>query len=444
MTPVRALRIRFRMSLGLLALIAAVFTAVPATGQVLTNVEFSFSNPGARSLGLGGAFVALADDATAAYANPAGLVQLARPEVSLEGRSWNYSSPYTTGGRAAGTPTGLGIDTVAGPIRVDSEADLSGLSFVSFVYPKGRWSFAVYRHQLQRFELTQEIQGIFSTGPVAGAWRGPIEQAFFSFEIAAQAVAVGYRANERLSIGLGLARFEPSIEFGGAEYLPDDDSLEAYFGQASFLPGRRVQTVRASSSTSDHGFALGFLYGLTPRWRLGGAYREGPALRISAAAIAGPAHPDLPAGTPILEGSGAWRLPDVYVLGLAYRSANGRWTAGVEWTRVQYSTILDSLDPRFRSPGDRIDDADEIHLGGEYAFFRGRSVMAVRLGAWHDPDHQQRNESSAFSRTEIPGGEDELHLAAGFGIAFDKIQIDVGLDLSELRDTASISMIYSF
>ena len=47
------------------------------------NLEFSFSNPGARSLGLGGAFAALADDATAAYANPAGLVQLVRPEVSL-------------------------------------------------------------------------------------------------------------------------------------------------------------------------------------------------------------------------------------------------------------------------------------------------------------------------------------------------------------------------
>ena len=39
-----------------------------------TTFQFSFSNPGARSLGLGGAFVALAADATAAFANPAGLV----------------------------------------------------------------------------------------------------------------------------------------------------------------------------------------------------------------------------------------------------------------------------------------------------------------------------------------------------------------------------------
>ncbi len=70
--------------------------------------------------------------------------------------------------------------------------------------------------------------------------------------------------------------------------------------------------------------------------------------------------------------------------------------------------------------------------------------MAVRLGAWHDPDHQQRNESTAFSRAELPGGADELHLAAGFGIAFEDLQIDLAIDLSELRDTASASIIYSF
>ena len=50
-----------------------------------TALQFNFSNPGARSMGFGGAFAALADDATATFANPAGLVQLSRPEVSVEG-----------------------------------------------------------------------------------------------------------------------------------------------------------------------------------------------------------------------------------------------------------------------------------------------------------------------------------------------------------------------
>jgi len=42
--------------------------------------------PGARALGIGGAFIGVADDATAAEANPAGLTILSRPEVSIHVR----------------------------------------------------------------------------------------------------------------------------------------------------------------------------------------------------------------------------------------------------------------------------------------------------------------------------------------------------------------------
>jgi long-subunit fatty acid transport protein len=47
---------------------------------------------GARALGMGGAFIGVADDATAASWNPAGLVQLERPELSIVGHyyDWNY------------------------------------------------------------------------------------------------------------------------------------------------------------------------------------------------------------------------------------------------------------------------------------------------------------------------------------------------------------------
>ena len=55
-----------------------------AAQEAVLAIEFDFSNPGARSLAMGGAFVGLADDATAAYANPAGLTALLQPEVSLE------------------------------------------------------------------------------------------------------------------------------------------------------------------------------------------------------------------------------------------------------------------------------------------------------------------------------------------------------------------------
>ena len=63
------------------------------------GIQFDFSNPGARSRAMGGAFLGLADDATAALANPAGLTQLAASEISVEGRLSEFTTvlPFEKG-----------------------------------------------------------------------------------------------------------------------------------------------------------------------------------------------------------------------------------------------------------------------------------------------------------------------------------------------------------
>jgi long-chain fatty acid transport protein len=68
------MRIAF-LALALVMLVNSGIAAQPSTNTASTSfqVDLNLSNPGARSLALGGAFVALADDATAAFANPAGL-----------------------------------------------------------------------------------------------------------------------------------------------------------------------------------------------------------------------------------------------------------------------------------------------------------------------------------------------------------------------------------
>ena len=59
------------------------------SAQVILGTEIPSSfNPvgsGARALGMGGAFIAVADDATAASWNPGALMQLDKPEVSIVG-----------------------------------------------------------------------------------------------------------------------------------------------------------------------------------------------------------------------------------------------------------------------------------------------------------------------------------------------------------------------
>ena len=60
-----------------------VVSAAPAHAQVFEAV-------GARALGMGGAFVAVADDATAIYWNPAGLINVVSSAV-LDGAADRYA-----------------------------------------------------------------------------------------------------------------------------------------------------------------------------------------------------------------------------------------------------------------------------------------------------------------------------------------------------------------
>src|SRR5262249_10569582 len=84
-TPTRAFVLRLTTGL-LLAASAAAPAAAVTDEEIFRDFRFNFANPGARALAMGGAFIAIANDATAAQANPARLGVLRRPEVFVEVR----------------------------------------------------------------------------------------------------------------------------------------------------------------------------------------------------------------------------------------------------------------------------------------------------------------------------------------------------------------------
>ena len=49
-----------------------------------------------------------------------------------------------------------------------------------------------------------------------------------------------------------------------------------------------------------------------------------------------------------------------------------------------------------------------------------------------------------FIRALMPRGDDEIHFAAGIGVAMQNFQIDLGVDFADRVDTVSLSAIYSF
>jgi hypothetical protein len=352
--------------------VAVVFCALDA-GAVDPTVTFSLPNPGARSMALGGAFVAQADDATAAYANPAGLVQLLDPEISIEGRVWLYSSDRDEG---------FGGDD--GTIK-----DLSGVGFLSGVYPVRRFSLALYRNQLAKFEVNPDLE----------SWYGDIWDVG-AFEIVTWGVAGAYRITESLSIGAGLAYHEGEVE-----------TLQ--------------QGVTSRAESDGWGVNAGVLWKPNPSFNFGGFYRQGAELDVSESRAA------------TLADASPLGVPDVFGVGAAYRTSGGSFALLAEWDHVRHSSlggrVADGTVVEF-------DDADEIHLGAEYAFLWAEPVIAIRLGAWYDPAHRWLVEQGERSQID----RDEFHASGGLGVAWTHFQLDFALDVSDPVVTLSISGIFSF
>ena len=406
-------------------------------------LQFSFSDPGARSMGFGGAFVGLADDATAAFSNPAGLVQLLRPEVSIEGRHWSYSTPYTEGGRIEGLPSGHGIDTTIGLRTATSDADLTGLSFLSLVYPKGNWSLAFFRHESANIEFFGETQGLFFGGTDCCQDREPDQRATSDLEIVTYGLSGAYRISDRFDLGLGVVYHDALIGTSATLFLWDEDTLQSFFAPNSYLFERSVISTTTLADDTDWTLTGGVLWRLSPSWSIGGVYRQGPKIEIDLEATAGQAVDlGVPPGEVFARSTGVGiEFPNIYGLGFAYRAPDGRLTVTFQWDRVNYSSIADSLE----LDDQVIEDADELHLGAEYVFLDSTPIIAVRLGIWLDPDHEPRATiDDPLLRALLPGGEDQVHYAAGFGVAMQNFQIDLAVDFADRTDTASLSAIYNF
>ena len=423
------------------SLLALLFVAASAEAQFISTVprfDFSFSNPGARSLGFGGAFAALADDATAAYANPAGLVQLVEPEVSLEGRQWNRSTSFLAGGRENGEPTGIGLDTREGLLWGRDRRQELAPSFASVVIPKGRWSFALYGHQLAKFETSTESQGVFFEEEDDGSFSIPPEPRSWGtrdtvdLAVATVGMAAAWRMNDQVSFGLGIVVSEASLETRLNAFVPDDDSEESLFGELSFLPERRAIGSRLSIDGTDVTFNAGVLGRLSEQLSAGLFYRQGAKVEgtIDYEIGPGPLFPGAPPFTDTFHGGAVFQVPDVLGAGLAWRSKGGRVTLATEVDRVGYESFVYFTGDNEGGMG--IEDAWEYHLGGEYALLQSTPILAFRAGTWIEAyGDDLQNESLT-------------HLTAGIGIAAHSYQIALAADFSDEVDTTSLSFIYNF
>lgn len=390
-----------------------------------SEVEFSYSPPGARSLAMGGAFVGRADDATAAYANPAGLVQLRRSEVSIELRSWTYPA-------SVGSPRLQPNGGVVPAAEIDQET--RGPMFLSYVYPRDRWTLAVYRYTQADFDTSN----------------GPDE--YTRADLVAHGLAGSWRFDNGLSVGAVLLDYKGSL-----------DTLSP----CRSLAGPCSGAVSNQANGHDVSANLGALWRLGDRWSLGAVYRRGPRFAARTTRLTESFGSDLGVAT---VDNYQFRVPDTAGLGVGFHPTS-RMVINFDLIRVSHSQILTAAADRpvaFPS-GEllghfRLEDADEIHIGIEQSFWNVTGSPAFRFGGWWEPAHELHFRAeqglattpglggspspaaaAALLAERWGGGKARLHWSAGFGLVFGRrLQMDAAADFARSTRTVSLSTLVRF
>jgi long-subunit fatty acid transport protein len=430
---------------------AVILWPAVATGQTGQTaqipLQFDFLNPGARSLGLGSAFVAVADDATSAFTNPAGLTQIVRMEAYAELRYRRLETRYLTGGRLSGRVTHEGVDTVVGPRYGISDDSAWRPYFLSFVYPRGRWSLAGYRHEL-----------VLQSNPFLSD--GPFRQVIFNDTVVVNnsrqlgligsrrisidnyGVAAGYRFSERVSVGVGVSvyRFTVASDFASLGFADTFDPADPS------TKGLNSTTIQRGDDTQA-AINAGFLIAVNRKIRVGAVYRQGADFDFQ--------HVSSVSGAETTSLIGQFRTPAVAGIGIRLLPSID-WMFAFDFVRVQYSRLRDDYIAFQVSPTDLptigIPDGNELHFAAEYTFTALPRQPSLRLGAWYDPSHSVHYASN-FSNSDddirlraiFPANESLWHFSIGAGVPLsDDYEFNAGADFTKGRRYVSTSIIARF
>src|SRR5947209_5489074 len=440
--------------------------------ESLAGLQFNFGNPGARSLGMGGAFLGLADDASAAEANPAGLTILRKPEISVEGRNYQEQQVFTTSG------TFPDLKRTA----FSHYSQRMDATFASVVYPTKHFTIGAYYHEPLRNEGTGEVV------PVRNTFTGVIKTNVpnFFLPVDTSGNATGGPINSAQCDALRLKSFPGCLEYLILPFLSSVKIQEKTFGLAaaykvgafSFGATARMQrfnetaytfrvdenfdfssiSVQATSDIrnnndvakdkTDYTFTGGFKWAPNDKFSAGGVYKQGA--KFAAPTFAATEGTNF---NYVKVSDTTFHMPDVYGAGVSFRPIPVL-TLNADAVRVKYSNLVDNF-VSINSNVRQIDkaytaaDATEIHLGGEY-FFSTKIPFAVRAGAWRDPQHTITYSGPLTNSAEVgaavlfPKTKNLTHVSVGAGLAWPRFQIDAAYDRSDLFKVGSISMVTRF
>lgn len=374
-------------------LAAICFLIVP---NLAFSNGFQINEQGAKALGMGGAFVAQADDPTAVYFNPAGITQLDRTQVSF---GVSPIMPYAS-------------------FKSDNTGKTTDADEKTFLIPN---FYAVIK-------LNEKLRlgiGGFSNYGLSSEWPENWEGRYITGGTKSEIVTytlnpnLAFKVSEKLSIaaGLNIQYLDINLEnrlamlpYGGGVMIPNSDGFSKLEGD-----------------DFGYGFNVALHYKITENWNFGASYRS----KIKHNIRDGKATFKLPEGTilgvgPVdamtikQSGSSQLILPDILYVGTSYKigrftfELDGQWTG---WSSYK-ELAIDFDDP---TADDVVknkdwDDVWAIRFGVQY---KVNSMIDLRAGVVRDNSPIPNETLDPL----VPSGDRWLY-AVGFGLNFENIVLD--------------------
>lgn len=446
MSPSKTRRLFVCAFLAAMAVIGQAYAQESALGL---DLEVSGSpspvGSGARAAGMADAFVAIADDATAASWNPAGLVQLERPEVSIVGSFNTVSEEFAA--------------FFHDEVDSRNDDDNLDLNYFSIVYPLpvlvANRNVCVALNYQRKYDFSRDFRLDYDS--TAATTTGILFNTFTRMDfqqrggLSTITPAAAIELTHRFSVGASLNLWRSS-------FLSDNRWTQDYDVRTLALWGPNMSLTRSTYKAEYDDFqgenlVFGVLWNVTDRLSLGARYDS---------AFTGDVDYTLSGRRTSISLPSAWlrgrvsflpahqkqkrfvRFPASTAFGAAYRFGD-RLTLSVDVTRTDWDdfwvkdssgvhrSLVDSsnLDDPFTRP--HFDPTHTIRLGAEYVCLPEEPseelnhLWTLRAGLFYD-EEPATGRSDAFRLIEARGnGEpDKFYgLAVGCGLqAFQRVNVD--------------------
>ncbi|NJD62270.1 MAG: hypothetical protein FIA93_06070 [Deltaproteobacteria bacterium] len=413
-----------KIAKGLIVLMVLMLTATSATAA-----GFRLPEAGAKAMGMGFAFTAQADDPSAIYFNPAGIVQ-------LEGQNLMVGATYIreNGATFTGTtPLTLNTGTGVFDVRSETQKDLD------FVVPNAYWTrkaspnFAYGVGIFVPFGLGQEYENRQTS-----IFRNQVTKVEIMTFVVNPTVA--WKVNDVLSLGAGI-----DFMYGKAKL---SQTGVVRLGAAPLDQVNLFQLDLDGDGTA-WGYNFGALLVPSKNWKIGASYRSpfrldikdgdvelrdingtvpfvpGPGGPFTAAQVFGGTSFDTKASTSL-------RMPATAALGIAYVRDRLTLEADLDWTFWHsFKSLI--IDIRNNTPllpdavrPENWKDVVAFRAGAEY---RITDPFAIRVGFAYDP-----TPVPASTMSPLLPDADRLNYMAGAGYKYKNWTIDAAYMYVDKKD----------